>query len=535
MSDYDPTFATKRRVKAVPPEQCDVAIIGAGLGGLMSGARLAKAGLQVAIFDQHYVAGGCCTMFSRGGPRHRRNFDIGLHYIGDCAPGGQIPELLDEVGIKLDYVPLDPDGFDTLVFPELTFPIPVGWDAYRDRLIEHFPREKRGIDRYVRFLREIEFMQNAMARHKPGLRLAWEAISHARLAGRYVNGTLADILDTCTTNPLLRAVIAGQSGDYGLPPSQVSAALHAGLVNHYFKGAYYPRGGGQTIADQLAQTVEDHGGSVHLRRGIDRIMTENGHAIGVRTEVYKGAQYEVRAKRVISNADIHLTLDRLIAPEDLSDTWKQRSENMHMAAALFISCLNIKGSMRDRGMRNANYWQFDGTDMETFYKARDLQPRGCYITAATMKDPDTPHHAPEGEDSVEVMTVLPGDAQSWGVDVNGVENWKYKKSSQYQETKQRIEDDLIRRLDNLFPGSAENITFRESATPMSHTRFTRATDGTGYGLACTPDQFMQKRPGYRGPIDGLYFAGASTRAGHGVLGSLLSGKACAKAVLRDAG
>ncbi len=534
MADYDPTFATKRRVKAIPPEQCDAVIVGAGLGGLMTGARLAQAGQKVAVFDQHYVAGGCCTMFSRGGPRHRRNFDIGLHYIGDCGDDGQIPQVLAEVGVKLDYVPLDPDGFDTLVFPELTFPIPVGWDRYRERLMEHFPREKRGIDRYLRFLREVDFMQQAMARRKPGLRLAWDAVTHARLAGRYVNGTLKDLLDTCTDDPLLRAVIAGQSGDYGLPPSQVSAALHAGLVNHYFKGAYYPLGGGQTIADQLAQTIEDNGGSVHLRRGIEHIMVENGRATGVRTETYKGAQYEVRAPRVISNADMQLTLQHLMDESDLDERWSQRKDNLKMAAALFICCLNVKGDMRQRGMRNANYWQFDGTDMEGFYAARDLNPRGCYITAATLKDPDTPHHAPAGEDSVEVMTVLPGDARSWGVDVDGVENWKYKKSAVYQGHKQRIEDNLIARLDALFPGAAENVTFRESATPMTHTRFTRATDGTGYGIACTPDQFMQHRPGYRGPVQGLYFTGASTRSGHGVLGSLLSGKACAKAVLRDA-
>ncbi|MHC4837055.1 MAG: FAD-dependent oxidoreductase [Planctomycetota bacterium] len=70
---------------------------------------------------------------------------------------------------------------------------------------------------------------------------------------------------------------------------------------------------------------------------------------------------------------------------------------------------------------------------------------------------------------------------------------------------------------------------------MTHSRYTRATDGTGYGLACTPDQFLQKRPGYRGPLDGLYFCGASMRAGHGVVGAMRSGYLAARALAKDAG
>nr|MBV6628851.1 NAD(P)/FAD-dependent oxidoreductase [Oceanococcus sp. HetDA_MAG_MS8] len=534
-TDYDPTHATKRRVKAQPPAQVDVAIIGAGLGGLMAGAKLSQEGMKVAVFDQHYVAGGCCTMFSRGGPRSRRNFDIGLHYIGDCQPDGAIPQMLQSLGIEdMVYEPLDPDGFDTLVFPDLEFRIPVGRAAYRQRLLDTFPEDKRGIDRYIRFLDEVETMMGLMAAKPSRWQMAWTAVTQGRMVSRHMQSTLADVLDQCTQNPALRAVIAGQSGDYGLPPSQVSALLHAGLVNHYFSGAYYPRGGGQVIADKLAQKIEAEGGSVHLRRGIESILVEGGRAVGVRTEMYKGQQFEVRAEQVISNADLPRTLTELM-PQDQQtavQSWPHAANDMKMAAALFICCLNVKGDMRSRGMRNANYWQFDGYDMEGFYAATDLRPRGCYITAATLKDPHTPHHAPAGEDSVEVMTVLPGDPSLWGAEADQIDNWKYKKSATYQAHKERIQDDLIARLDRLFPGSAANVSFAESATPLSHGRYTRATAGTGYGLAATPDQFMGARPGYSGPIPGLFLAGASTRAGHGVVGSMRSGEACARRVLK---
>ena len=142
----------RRRAHAAIPESVDVAIIGAGLGGLTAGAYLARQGLTVALFEQHYVAGGCATHFERGPKRARYHFDVGLHYIGDCGPDGAIPRMLRSVGIELAYAELDPDGFDTLLFPDLEFRIPVGVERYRDRLRSAFPSEKRAIDRYVKAL-----------------------------------------------------------------------------------------------------------------------------------------------------------------------------------------------------------------------------------------------------------------------------------------------------------------------------------------------------------------------------------------------
>jgi phytoene dehydrogenase-like protein len=535
----------KRRAHAAVPEAVDVAIVGSGLGGLVAGAQLARRGVRVAVFEQHNVAGGCATQFSRGPRSARYHFDVGIHYIGDCGQGGVIPRLLRDVGVELEYQPMDPDGFDTLVFPGLRFAIPSDVERYRDRLREAFPKEARAIDRYVRVLKATMKATRILDARDGRMSLgavaamALDGLRVARIQGR----TIGEVLDSCgARDPALRAVLLGQSGDYGLPPSQVSAVLHLGLAGHYFRGAYYPRGGGQVIADRLAEVIEQNGGSVHLRRGVERILVgPGGAATGVCLEARAGEPArEVRAKAVLSNADLKMTLERLVGAEHLPASWVSRARDFKMGGAIFLTFLGLKTDMRALGMRGVNYWQFDDFDVEGHYRdaasSSAIRPRAAYITSSSLKDPtNAAHHAPAGVTNVEVMTLVPGSTSLWGVEPNDAEAWRYRETQVYRERKAELESQMVARLDALFPGAARAVVFRESATPVTHVRFTRATGGTGYGLAATPDQFLRGRPGYRGPLPGLYLCGASTRAGHGVVGAMSSGRQAAARIAADLG
>src|SRR5438309_130329 len=79
--------------------------------------------------------------------------------------------------------------------------------------------------------------------------------------------------DVCRLSPRARAVIVGESGDYACPPSRTAAAFHAGFLDHYLQaGAYYPAGGGQVLAAHLIDVIQAHGGAVHTRTRVDRIL-----------------------------------------------------------------------------------------------------------------------------------------------------------------------------------------------------------------------------------------------------------------------
>jgi phytoene dehydrogenase-like protein len=161
--------------------------------------------------------------------------------------------------------------------------------------------------------------------------------------------------------------------------------------------------------------------------------------------------------------------------------------------------------------------------------------RGAYITSASLKDPTSKWHAPEGIQTLEAMALVPGEPGDWGVEREAIDKWKYRKQSQYTELKDRLEQDLIDRAEGLFPGLKQQIVFRESASPMSHTRYTRAIPGTGYGISNTPAQFSDKRPDARTKLRGLYLCGASTRSGMGIIGASLSGQYAARLIAKDLG
>src|SRR5438093_479251 len=118
----------------------DAIVVGSGLGGLSTAAYLATNGKRTLALEQHDILGGCSQVFRR---KRRYEFDAGVHYLGDCEPGGVTPTVLGGVGLegRVEFCELDRDGHDTLLFPDFTFRVPRGWNHYLDRLLEQFPGE----------------------------------------------------------------------------------------------------------------------------------------------------------------------------------------------------------------------------------------------------------------------------------------------------------------------------------------------------------------------------------------------------------
>jgi phytoene dehydrogenase-like protein len=427
---------------------------------------------------------------------------------------------------------MDPDGFDTVHFPGLVFRVPRGLESYRDRLVQTFPSEKHGIDRYVRLLREVWLLQSRLA--VPLRALA--AIPRVRLALRYMRTTLAAFLDTCTRDVHLRALIAGQHGNYGQPPSRASAFVHALITMHYLQGAYYPRGGGAVIAEALASSFEKNGGKLLLRSQVRRIVVERGAACGVEFENPHLGRRVVRAPVIVCNADLKRTVRTLLPATTVAPRIARRVESYEMSPGLAICFLGVARDLAGEGLRAANHWIYSDYDLESGYRyaARgEFDERSfCYMTISSLKDPGG-RYAPEGVANVELVTTVPSQPESWGVTPAEAESGAYRSSAAYAARKREVQDRLVAMAERVIPRLREAIVFAEVATPLTHTRFTRSSGGTPYGIASIPSQSLFSRVPMLPGIEGLYFCGSSSLS-HGVAGAMRSGVAAVRRAAKAA-
>ena len=130
---------------------------------------------------------------------------------------------------------------------------------------------------------------------------------------KWMRATGADLINAHISDPVLRGVLAGQAGDHGLPPSQVSAFMHAGITSHYFEGGYYPLGGAFTLPRAFVRALKRAGGEIRLQSRVKRMLIEGKKVLGV--ELDSGE--EIRSDVVISNADPEVTFGKLIGKAEL--------------------------------------------------------------------------------------------------------------------------------------------------------------------------------------------------------------------------
>src|SRR5207302_2787026 len=210
----------------------------------------------------------------------------GVHYIGELGPGGRMRGIYQGLGVSRDlqFCELNPDGYDRVrIGPsgqEFRFDIPKGREEWARRLEERFPREKKGIRGYLGTVARLADELNALFEFKGLLDLLTLPV-RAPAVARWGLSSASSLLSKHVRDPRLRAILAAQSGDHGLPPSLAPAPVHASVAAHYFGGGFYPRGGGFTIPRAFVRALRRAGGDIMLKTSVERIMVEDGRAIGV--------------------------------------------------------------------------------------------------------------------------------------------------------------------------------------------------------------------------------------------------------------
>ena len=507
-------------------DEWDAIVIGSGIGGLATAATLSKlAGKRVLVLERHYTAGGFTHTFRRPG----YEWDVGIHYIGDVghpkAMGRRLFDFLTDG--ELDWADLG-DVYDRIILGDRSYDFVKGYEPFRAKMHEYFPRDKDAIDQYLeKVIATVKtgsmfFAEKAMPPFVSGL----VGGMMRRPALKEATRTTRDVLEEITDNQELIGVLTGQFGDYGLVPAESSFYIHAMVVAHYLRGAAYPVGGSSRIAETILPVIESAGGEVVTNAEVSEISIRDGKAVGVKLEDGR----ELRAPNVISDAGVLNTFERLL-PAEVSQPlgFVEKARSIGPSIGLLTLYVGLTGETEELGLEKTNLWVYRDHRHEENIRAFQEDIHAplpvVYLSFPSAKDPDFHRRFP-GHSTIEAITLGPHDPfRQW----EGT-RWK-KRGAEYEELKASLSERLLETLYKHAPKTRGRVDVAELSTTLSVENFAAHPEGAVYGLAHTPERFEQRWLRPRTPIKGLFLTGADVTTA-GLMGALMGGMVCSSAVLK---
>lgn len=504
-------------------DQPDAIVIGSGVGGLTIASLLAQLQKKrVLVLERHFQPGGYSHQFSRG----KYHWDVGLHYVGAMQKKSPLRHIFDLVTAgQVDWSPL-PEPFETFSYPGIDFPVTSDPKQFEADLIKRFPSDEKAIRAYFKDVtRAARAITSAQLAINTGGLLRWVMTAGRWYFGRHLHLSTKDYLAARIRDPLLRALLASQWGDYGLPPGASAFPIHAMIVHHYLQGAHYPAGGAGGIAESVRKIVEATGGQILLRREVSEIILENGKAVGVRVRrvgALENSTEEYRAPIIISATGAATTYLKLVPeshPLPFRSALRQfiARNPMSSAAGLYVG---LSADPRTVGASGGNIWIYKDTDHDAIFARRGQSiaagaPEHAYVSFPSLRDPQATAHTAEILTFADYDTFAKWREQPW-----------MRRDGDYKQLKERIADGLLQLVESRLPGFTKLVAHRELSTPVTNEHFTGHPRGGVYGLpVCAERLAPESRIWHRtrSPIPGLYLTGVDTMLLPGIVSALMAG------------
>jgi len=489
----------------------DVIIIGAGLGGLTAGAKLARSGKKVLLVEQHNIPGGCATTFKR----KEFTVEVGLHEmdgLDDLDTKKAIFENLDVFNnIELIRLP----EFYRFISPNIDFVMPDDAEKATAKLTKKFPREEKGIKNYFKQIRGIRKEIPKLPRSK-----FWQTVLFPiypllfPFVVRNAKKSIGGFLDKIIKDDDLKLLLTANLGYFHDDPYSMAMLYFATAQDAYYAGSWYIKGGSQKLSDYLASCITNNGGEIVYRHLVEQIIVEDGKATGVvyrKKSKKETAHITAKAAHIIANNAVPL-LSKML-PEESSQKLEEQIKRLENSCSVITLYLGFSKSPKALGNKYYSTFMANPDVKNQIDFAEDLKHSGFDKRQLIFVDYSQIDSglAPEGK----ALGVLA--TSDYGKD------WENLSREEYKAKKEKVSQVLIARLEKLIPGITAHIEYYELATAKTVERFTMNPGGAVYGFSQTPAQGGANRFGTKLPIKNLHIASAWGFPGGGFTGAIISG------------
>lgn len=487
-------------------------VIGAGIGGIATAARLAKNGYDVTVLEKESTPGGRCNQIIRDGHR----FDIGPTLF-------LMPEVWEEtfaalgenMSDHLDLRRIDPTykvHFDDGLQLELTSDIgkmqtqleaveKTAFTGFLHYIAEGSLHYKISLEKFVgrNFYNIFEYFS---LKNLPLIFQLKALDKHYRNTGRFFK------------DERLKAAFTFQNMYLGLSPYDAPATYSLLQYTELAEGVWYPMGGMYAGIQALVKIAEKLGVTFVYETPVKRIHVGKRKVESVETA--DGRRWT--ADIFVGNADLPYIYKELLP--DAKEA-KQLDEKLYTCSTIMFYW-----GVKKQYPQIAHHNVFLGGDykasFDQIFKDHTLpETPSFYVHAPARTDPSA---APQGQDTLYVLVPV------GHLDARSEQDWDALVNRARDAVFARLEKEMgIRDL-------KENIKFEIVYQPKVWKERFNLEKGAAFGLSHNFWQVGYLRPQNRHKqYKNLYFAGASTHPGTGLPIVLLSARLAAERILKEAG
>lgn len=490
-------------MREVMQNNLSVNIIGSGLGGLISGAILAKHGFKVNVFEARMKIGGYATSWKR----KDYLFDSSLHEFNGFYPDDtklcmfRFLDLFEK--IKLIKIPSP----YTSVFNDLQFTVPHNYKELKAGLIKEFPEDEKGINQVLDLIERASFDSNNFMREKNVVLAYIKTLFKYKTLSKYIFKNTYEVIWKKIKNPRARTIIAQLYSYYSDDLKKLNFLFFANPTYSYFMESYWISGTSSTLSETMKDIIEENGGKVYTRKKISKIIFKNKKAVGV---VANGTE-EYYSDITICNSPLKYTIENLIDKKNIPYFARLKAIKTISSTSLFSIYLGMKIDIKKLGFTEFCYIineKEDLGDIVSNNELIDISMRPIFAVGYNLDDSLTT----KGKTVVNIC--VSDNMKQWDKLRNNKE--------EYKREKERAANSILKRVEAKFPGFIENIEIMEIGTPITMEKYSNNPDGAVYGACQRNSQSTIFRFPNQIKNRNLYFSSAWVSPGGGISGVMMS-------------